>query len=293
MNLPSLISAAPLSILASHAGPALQALAGAAASRPDRKPVYKVAADGCYDLEEDWSLAAQHNTVRLLLQRVGNGTALLSIKGLIMKNAPEWACLYGYCTSLTLLDLALDMVAQGGFSALILNIDSGGGQTIGLVETAARLRALSQRGIRTTAYTGEVCASAAYFLAAACDDIFAAPTAIVGSIGTYCVITDFSKLYEANGIEVIPIVARACALKISGIPGTTYTDEQKAEIQRHVDEADTAFLSHLAARRPSLNLDQAATGAWWTAASPATPRGLVDDANLFHSLNDLLAIAAA
>jgi protease-4 len=241
-------------------------------------------------MAEDWSLAAQHNAARLLIQTVGNGTALVTIKGMILKNAPAAYVLEGYCSSLTLLDLALDMVASQGYAAMILHIESGGGSTLGLPETAARLRSLSAKGIHTTAYTSECCASAAYWLAAACDEIFASPSAIVGSIGTYSVITDYSEMLTAAGIKTEVFVAREAPLKTTGLPGTSLTEAQRADIQRHVDEVDLLFLTHLAARRPALNLAQAATGAWWNATSPTTPSGLVDDAQLFHSLNDLLAI---
>jgi ClpP class serine protease len=293
MNLPALVTTAPLAILPGHAGPALAALGTATPTRPARRPVYRPTADGGFDLEEDYSLAAQHNAARLLIQTLPNGTALIAIKGMILKNAPAEYMLEGYCTSLTLLDLALDMVAQQGYAALILNIESGGGSTLGLPETAARLRALSAQGIRTTAYTAECCASAAYWIAAACDEIFASPSAILGSIGTYAVITDYSEMLTAAGIKTEVFVARAAPLKTTGLPGTSLTDAQRADIQRHVDEVDLLFLTHLTTRRPALNLDQAATGAWWNAASPTTPPGLVDDAHLFHSLNDLLTIAAA
>lgn len=293
MNLSSLLTTAPLAILPSHAGPALAALGQADATRPGRRRMYQDKGEEGYDMAEDYSLAAQHNTARLMIQTVGNGTALICIKGMIIKNAPDWACLESYCTSLTLLDLALDMVSQQGYSALILQIESGGGSSLGLPETAARLRALSSQGIRTTAYTSECCASAAYWIAAACDEIFAAPSAIVGSIGTYSVVTDYSEMLTAAGIKTEVFTAREAPLKTTGLPGTALTDAQRADIQRHVDEVDLQFLAHLAARRPALNLDQAATGAWWNAASPTTPRGLVDDATIFHSLHDLLAIAAA
>jgi len=291
MNFPALLSTAPLALLDPQAVGILQHQAST--MRPARRRVYQPAADGGgegIDLAEDYALSAQHNAARLLLQSVGNGTALITIKGMILKNAPAEYVLEGYCCSLTLLDLALDMVASQGYAALILHIESGGGSTLGLRETSARILALSQQGIHTTAYTSECCASAAYWLAASCDEIFAAPSAVVGSIGTYSVITDYSEALTAAGIKTEVFIARQAPLKTTGLPGTSLTDAQRADIQRHVDEVDLQFLNHLTARRPALDLALAATGAWWNASSPTTPTALVDDAQLFHSLPDLLAI---
>lgn len=264
-------------------------LAALAAARPPRKPVYKES-DGDYDMADDWSRNSQHNQARLMIQSVGNATAYIQIKGMILKDCPFWYWAEGYATSLTLLDKALDMVAEGGYTALILDFNSPGGSCLGLYETADRIGSLKMRGIHTTAYTGILCASAAYFLATACREIYASPTAIVGSIGTYSVFMDFSAAAEMSGLKFEVFVARAAPLKAVGESGSL-TDAQRAEMQRHVDEADAMFQAQLKGSRKRLNMEEASTGAWWNASS--APKGLVDDANIFHSLDDLLAALAS
>lgn len=257
-------------------------------SRPRRKPMYQQTEDGG-DMEEDWSRAGQHNQARLMIQSVGGSTAYIQIRGMILKQAEFGEWIEGEATSLTLLDLALDMVAEAGYLNIILDFNSPGGSVLGLMETASRIKALQTRGINTIAYTSLMCASAAYYLASACNEIFASPTAVVGSIGTYSVFIDFSAAAEMAGLKYEVFVARNAPYKAAGENGSL-TDPQKEEMQRHVDEADAMFQAQVKGSRRSLNLDAASTGAWWYARS--SPVGLVDNATLFHSLDDLLAVVA-
>jgi len=265
-------------------------LAALAAERPARKPVYKDTEGGGYDMSDDWSLAAQHNNARLMIQKVGPTTAVLQIKGMILKDCPFECWLYGWATPLVLVDIALDMIAQGGFTNLILDCNSPGGSCLGLLETADRIKMLSKQGVHTTAYTSSLCCSAMYFLASACQEIFASPSAIVGSIGTYSVFTDFSKAADMAGLKFEVFVARAAPLKAAGETGSL-TDAQRTEMQRHVDEADSLFQAQVKSSRRRLNLEEASTGAWWHAGS--APKGLVDDAEMFYSLNDLIGVLAS
>jgi ClpP class serine protease len=267
-----------------------ESLAALSAARPPKRPMYKSNDDGEYDMSEDWSLADRHNSARLMIQQVGGTTAVLQIRGMIVKDCPFYYWMCGYATPLILLDAALDMVAEGGFTSLILDFNSPGGSVLGLQETASRIKALQTQGVHTTAYASIMCASAAYYIASACQEIFASPSAIVGSIGTYSVFMDWSKAAEMSGLSYRVFVARDAPLKAAGADGTL-TQAQADDMQRHVDEADSLFQAQLKGSRKKLNLEQASTGAWWNASS--APRGMVDDASLFHSLDDLLAVLAA
>ena len=266
-----------------------ESLAALSAERPARKPLYKMDAGGV-DMEEDWSLAAQQNNARLMIQKVGPTTAVLQIKGMILKDCPFECWLYGIATPLVLVDIALDMISQGGFTNLILDCNSPGGSVLGLFETADRIKMLAKQGVHTTAYTSSLCASAMYFLASSCQEIFASPTAIVGSIGTYSVFVDDSKAADAAGIKFEVFVARAAPLKGAGESGSL-TEAQRNEMQRHVDEADSLFQVQVKSSRRRLNLEEASTGAWWQAKS--APKGMVDDADMFYSLNDLISVLAS
>lgn len=260
-----------------------ECIAALSAERPARKPLYKMT-EGGMDMEEDWSLAAQHNSARMMIQKVGKDTAVLQIKGMILKDCPFELWIYGYATPLNIVDIALDMIGEGGFSNLIIDFNSPGGSCLGLLETANRIKTLTRQGVHTTAYTSSLCASAAYYIASACQEIFASPTAIVGSIGTYSVFVDFSKAADMAGLKFQVFKAREAPFKGAGETGSL-TEEQKAEMQRHVDEADSLFQAQVKGSRRRLNLEEASTGSWWHAST--APKGMVDDADTFYSLKDL------
>lgn len=260
------------------------AMAMLAAARPPAKPTRQAGEDGV-DMADDWSRNSQHNEARLMIQKVGNGTALLQVRGVLLKECPFWAWVEGYATSMAMLDEALEMVGDMGYSALILECKSPGGSCLGMHETAEAIKSLRKRGIRVTAYTSTVCASAMYYIASACDEIFASPGAMVGSIGTYSVFTDFSAAAEMAGLKFRVFKGGEAPLKAAGADGTL-TEAQAADMQRHVDEYHAMFIAQVKEGRRGLKIEEAATGSWWKAMS--APRGMVDDATLFHSVNDLI-----
>ncbi len=92
------------------------------------------------------------------------------------------------------------------------------------------------------------------------------------------------------GLKFEVFVARDAPFKAAGESGSL-TEAQREEMIRHVTEADNMFQAQVKGSRRSLNMEEASTGAWWYAKS--APAGLVDDAAVFHSLNDLLAIIGA
>ena len=87
----------------------------------------------------------------------------------------------------------------------VLHIESGGGEG-----NAARLlsETLALRNIPVVAFCDDFACSAAYDIASATDRVVAnAPTARLGSIGTYLTVVDFTKQLEMEGINVKEIYA--------------------------------------------------------------------------------------
>ena len=88
-------------------------------------------------------------------------------------------------------------------------------------------------------------ASAAYYLAAGADAIFASPSASVGSIGVYIPWMDTSAAYERAGYKPDPITNTGGDLKAIGFGGKL-TAEQRAHLQEEVDEDFDNFKAHIA-----------------------------------------------
>lgn len=99
----------------------------------------------------------------------------INIRGMLTRE-PDPFCEQSYAEIREKLDHAL-----AGDDEIMLDIDSHGGDSIGVKALADYVFAHRDR---ISAYVSGVCASAAYYIAAACRRITAAEDAIVGSVGT-------------------------------------------------------------------------------------------------------------
>lgn len=123
--------------------------------------------------------------------------------------------------------------------AIILDIDSPGGQAAGIGELAAQIRAgTSIKPI--AAYVGNMGASAAYWIASACSSVAIAPTAILGSIGAAQAISLPRK--EKDGPRQIEFVSSQSPNKRPN----PETNAGKVEIQRTVDALAQVFIESVA-----------------------------------------------
>lgn len=129
---------------------------------------------------------------------------------------------------------------------IVLWFRSPGGVSSGMPETVAAIRELAMRK-NIVAFTDDVMASAAYWLASAADKIIATPTAQVGSIGVYTAFYDYSRMIENAGIDLE--LFKAGRLKAMGIPGKPLTDAERELIQDRVDMVYEEFTASVTARR--------------------------------------------
>lgn len=209
-----------------------------------------------------------------------SGIALIHLEGIIAKRAPKMLC-GPPVVDLSELDRLLDQLdADPALETLIFDWNSPGGMIVGLIETAERLRELSATR-RLISYTDYQCCSAAYYLAASCDEIYAAPSAVIGSIGTYCAGLDDSRAWETEGLELI--LAKSGNLKAMGHPGKAWSAEEREWLQEKADRAGAEFRAHVTARRGSI--DPGAMQGQYFFAKEA-PTGIVD--GLYRDLPALL-----
>lgn len=139
-------------------------------------------------------------------------------------------------------------------TGILLKLDSPGGSVSGTPDLARDVaEAAKQKPVY--AYAEDLCCSAAYYVASQATKVYANENAIVGSIGVYFVIDDFSKLYEETGITAH--VVKFGAHKGDGVEGTPITDEMLAGWQEEVDTLGEQFVAAVAKGR---GLSKAAAG---------------------------------
>jgi protease-4 len=171
--------------------------------------------------------------------------------------------------------------------SILIFVESPGGTAQGTQDLADEVaRAASKKQV--TAYIEDIGASAAYWVASQADRIIANSSAMVGSIGTYGVVYDYSEMARMDGVKVH--VVRAGAFKANGVKGEEVTHEALADYQRVVNEINDLFVAGITkGRRLSNNDARALADGRIHIASRAIDMKLIDEIGGFETaLNSLI-----
>lgn len=181
---------------------------------------------------------------RFQLEGVSAGTtAVVPIIGPIMK--------YGYWTPGTAnIKRTLQALAESPkIDKIVIQIDSGGGTVSGTRELAEAIMAIDKP---TYAYVSDMAGSAALWIAASCDTIYANnDMAEVGSIGVYTTIADWNAYYKSLGLPVTDIYSKLSSEK-NGEYREALKGNDKPMIAR-LDRIAAEFIMHVKNNRPNLN----------------------------------------
>jgi signal peptide peptidase SppA len=143
--------------------------------------------------------AALKDRANLPQPKVGN-VAVIPVYGVIAPRMNQFSEMSGGTTYESLSRRLQAAVADKGVRTILLDVDSPGGSVAGNTEFAREVMA-ARRIKPVVAQAQFTMASAAYQLAAAATEIVAAPSAQVGSIGTYSIHNDLSAALEQFGIK--------------------------------------------------------------------------------------------
>ncbi|WP_439588501.1 S49 family peptidase [Hydrogenophaga sp.] len=128
-----------------------------------------------------------------------------------------------------------------GAQAVVLLINSPGGSPVqaGIInDELNRLKGLHKK--KVYAVVEETCASAAYYIAAAADEIYVDKASLVGSIGVLMDGFGFTGLMEKLGVERRLMTAGANKALLD--PFSPQDEAQRAYIQRMLDEIHAQFI---------------------------------------------------
>jgi HK97 family phage prohead protease len=130
--------------------------------------------------------------------------------------------------------------------AILFNVDSPGGSASLVPEFAAEI--MAARGTKPiVAVANTMAASAAYWIAAAADELVVSPSGQVGSVGVYAVHQDWSQYDTTLGVDTT--LVSAGKFKTEGNEFQPLSDEGEAEMQRVVDAYYSMFVGALADSR--------------------------------------------
>lgn len=209
-----------------------------------------------------------------------DGVGVISLEGPLMK---EWSK-YGGTSTLWFRSALRNAVNDSKVGAILVHIDSPGGTVAGTSDAAEAIRQANETK-PVFAHIDDLGASAAYWIASQARKVYANPTALVGSIGTYSVLYDTSGNAAMQGVKVH--VVSTGKFKGAGEPGAAVLPEHIAYAQERVDALNQHFLAGVAAGRGMTKgqVADVADGRVWI-ADEAKKLGLVDKVQNFDaSLN--------
>ncbi len=121
--------------------------------------------------------------------------ALIDIRGIINDNAPASAD--------NIIEGLQNSFEDKNTQAVILRINSPGGSPVQAAQVYREIRYLGHQHpkIKVYAVCDDLCASAAYYIASAADDIYASPASLVGSIGVLMDGFGFVDTMKKLGVE--------------------------------------------------------------------------------------------
>lgn len=181
------------------------------------------------------------------VRRMADGVAVVTVAGLLLKRGSDWLGIPG-CVDYrgTIESLADDETA----AKVIVVFDSPGGTVSGVDDLAETVRrAASKKPV--IAFCEDLCASAAYWVASQCTEVYANRSAMVGSIGVYRLVYDDSKGFEADGVKAHLI--KSADFKGAGAPGAKIEDRHLAEWQRQVDDTHARFTTAIRSARAKVD----------------------------------------
>lgn len=158
--------------------------------------------------------------------------------------------------------------------SVLIRLTSPGGAAHAYGYAASQLDRLKKAKIPTVVAVDKVAASGGYMMACVADRIIAAPFAIVGSIGVVAEFANFNSFLENCGINYKQYTAGKFKRTVS--PMGKITDEGEKKFGEELQEMHDLFKNHVASHRPSLNIDEVATGEHWQGVT-ALKKGLVDE----------------
>ena len=131
--------------------------------------------------------------------------------------------------------------------AVVMRINSPGGVVAPTQELHDAVLRLRQAGKPVVASLGAVAASGGYYVAVACDQIYANPGTLTGSIGVIMQLANLEQLLKKVGVDYV--VVKAGQFKDIGNVGRAMTLDERRVMQALLDDVHGQFIAAVATGR--------------------------------------------
>ena len=162
----------------------------------------------------------------------------------------------------------------GGDDEVIVRLENHGGMVHEHGLAASQLSRIRDRGIPLIVCVDKVAASGGYLMACVASRIYAAPFAIIGSIGVLAQLPNFNRLLDSHGVDFEQITAGKHKRTVTMFGKNT--DEDRAKLKEELEDVHALFKDAIAKYRTELDLEKVATGEYWY-GTRALDLGLTDE----------------
>lgn len=169
---------------------------------------------------------------------LGNGVGVLPVHGVLGKRLSNLEMACGGVDAGRLADTLDAQRSNADLETLLVEWNSPGGTVTGTPEAAEAMRGLAKRK-RVVSWTSDIMASAAYWIGAQAGEVYASPSASVGSVGVYMAWLDYSEALAADGVAVHAV--QAGKLKLAGTDFRPPSAEELGHFQAGVDSLHADF----------------------------------------------------
>lgn len=199
---------------------------------------------------------------------------VLSVQG-DLEYREEWYHKYGIGCSYEMLVEQMEAFAEAGAKTILMDVDSGGGQSYGCFETGDRIRKIADdNGIKIIAYVDGTAASGGYALPCIADEFITNPQARIGSVGVVMRLRNTNKALQKMGVEDTYIYSGKN--KIPYNKDGSFKQEFIDDLQYKSDSTREEFTNYVASHR-GISVDTVkSTEAATYLAKDALELGLID-----------------
>lgn len=157
---------------------------------------------------------------------------------------------------------------------VVVRLENHGGVVHEHGLAASQLARIRDHDIPLIVCIDKVAASGGYLMACVATKIYAAPFAILGSIGVLAQIPNFNRMLDSHGVDFEQITAGKYKRTVT-IFGEN-TDEDRAKLKEELEDVHALFKDAVTKYRPDMDIEKIATGEHWY-GTRALELGLADE----------------
>ena len=157
---------------------------------------------------------------------------------------------------------------------VIVRLENHGGVVHEHGLAASQLARIRDHDIPLIVCVDKVAASGGYLMACVATKIYAAPFAILGSIGVLAQIPNFNRMLDSHGVDFEQVTAGKYKRTVTMFGENT--DADRAKLKEELEEVHSLFKDAVTKYRPDMDIEKIATGEHWY-GTRALALGLADE----------------